>query len=176
MPVIVLPPLPPPPQLLQPWASDWSDSDALPAPQPTPIKKRVRRQAAKAKRAGEIFALPSFSDLAVPHVVPPEKGRGIGGAAAAAGAGVMLQLRSVEAKLALAHPAETAVVRAAVELERSYLQDGVPKTLRDELDARRASAQGQSAVGPASEQPVHVFVDQYVHSFSGARALTTVTD
>jgi hypothetical protein len=135
-----------------------SDSDAQAAGS-TPKARLVRRSAKSKSRSGDIFALPSFADLAVPRPAPartPTKGR------SSSAVSVMLQLRSVEDKLVAERPDDAARLRHAIDLEHTYLQDGVPRTLKEELEVRQRAAQKAPAAATASDRPVHVFVDQCV--------------
>lgn len=145
----------------------FSDSDSDAQVGSTPKARLIRRSVKSKSRNGDIFALPSFADLAVPRPSPgnsPKKAR------VSSAASLMLQLRSVEDKLVSERPDDALSLRSAIELEGTYLKDGVPKTLKEDLESRQAAAQKAPAASTGSDRPVHVFVDQCVYDSDGLPA------
>lgn len=113
------------------------------------------RFAWRSRRKHDIFSLPSFADLAVPRPPSIAESRT---RARTSPSSTILQLRAAQEKLAGAYPKERAALSAAVECERMFLEEGVPKSLRDDVEEARVNAQS----GPSSASDVHVFVDQLV--------------
>lgn len=129
-----------------------SDSDSPPSDGPK-RPERKGRFARRSRKKHDVFSLPSFSDLAVPRPSPIAESRT---RTKSSPSSTLLQLRAAQEKLAEEYPKEKAALSAAVECEGRFLEDGVPKSLRDDLEEARLNAQS----GPSSASQVHVFVDQ----------------